>query len=340
MAFYSRKLTPYISEKRELFEKEDGLIFMKERHFEVIKIDRSHNRYITYYFEIEYKLMQYSHFFIHINIGPICGMLEKLREAIWHYYTDESVAKVFYNYPTLKEYLLKGGEYKGLSIMASDWGKSDLKDKDGLYYGKLSVYNLNYGNEMSLEVEEKQARILVEFADKIIYELSHLSFNPNDLVRKPHEAPKPTPEWIRNVQRVGIRVGAKMLSGFVGGAFGDFDVPDVDYGNVSIPDVDWSTFDFSGGDSNFDFPSFDSDADFGDGLAFYGKTKDSLPDNANSDGYIPDGSISLTTTISDITKSFKHYKKDGHDYVLYYGNYIRVDGIGTVTIGGVKYDKV
>lgn len=68
--------------------------------------------------------------------------------------------------------------------------------------------------------------------------------------------------------------------------------------------------------------------------------RDTLPPNANSDGYIPNGTQELTSTISDSTKTFKLYSKDGHDYVLYNGSYYRIDGPGTVTIGGIKYDKI
>ena len=65
-----------------------------------------------------------------------------------------------------------------------------------------------------------------------------------------------------------------------------------------------------------------------------------LPPNANADGYIPDGSVELTSTISDIPKTFKLYSKDNHAYVLYNGKYYQIDGSGTVTIGGIKYDKI
>lgn len=73
-------------------------------------------------------------------------------------------------------------------------------------------------------------------------------------------------------------------------------------------------------------------------MAFEGR--DTLPSNANSDGYIPNGTQELTSTIANTQKTFKLYTKDGHDYVLYNGNYYRIDGSGTVTIGGIKYDKI
>lgn len=75
-----------------------------------------------------------------------------------------------------------------------------------------------------------------------------------------------------------------------------------------------------------------------DHIAFRGK--DDLPPNANSDGYIPDGKVSLNSVISDKTETFKLYNKEGHDYALYHGRYYRIDGSGTVTIGGIKYHKI
>lgn len=77
----------------------------------------------------------------------------------------------------------------------------------------------------------------------------------------------------------------------------------------------------------------------GENVSFLGN-KDTLPPDANSDGYIPKGNVELTRTISDKEESFKLFTKDGHKYVLYNGSYYRVDGYGTVTIGNVKYDKI
>lgn len=75
-----------------------------------------------------------------------------------------------------------------------------------------------------------------------------------------------------------------------------------------------------------------------DHTSFHGR--DTLPPNANSDGYIPNGDQTLTSTISEIHKTFKLYSKGGHDYVLYNGHYYQIDGTGTVTIGGIKYNKI
>ncbi|MBM6673792.1 hypothetical protein [Marseilla massiliensis] len=75
-----------------------------------------------------------------------------------------------------------------------------------------------------------------------------------------------------------------------------------------------------------------------DNLSFMGR--DTLSPNVHSEGYIPDGRIELTSTIGDVPKTFKLYTKDGHSYVLDHGCYYKIDGPGTVTINGIKYDKI
>lgn len=75
-----------------------------------------------------------------------------------------------------------------------------------------------------------------------------------------------------------------------------------------------------------------------DNLSFM--SRDTLPPNANADGYIPEGRVDLTSTIGDVSKSFKLYTKDGHSYVLDHGRYYKIDGPGTVTISGIKYDTI
>lgn len=75
-----------------------------------------------------------------------------------------------------------------------------------------------------------------------------------------------------------------------------------------------------------------------DNLSFM--SRNTLPPNSNADGYIPDGKVSLTSTISDLEDTFNLYRKDGQKYALYNGHYYRIDGTGTVTINGIKYDKI
>lgn len=122
----------------------------------------------------------------------------------------------------------------------------------------------------------------------------------------------------------------------------DYLIDDGDF-DLELPDIDYPDM------PNDDDGTISSDEDFLDEvmneheqdtnhMTFCGH--DTLPPNANSDGYIPSGTQELTSTIADIQKTFKLYTKDGHDYVLYNGSYYRIDGSGTVTIGGVKYDKI
>lgn len=99
----------------------------------------------------------------------------------------------------------------------------------------------------------------------------------------------------------------------------DVSIPD----EISLPEsVDSIALD--------DYDSVDAD-----GVSFRGK--DTLPPDANSDGYISKGNITLEATISDTETTFKKYNKGGSDYVLYNGNYIKLTG-NTVTIGGIRYD--
>lgn len=67
------------------------------------------------------------------------------------------------------------------------------------------------------------------------------------------------------------------------------------------------------------------------------KTRDSLPHNANSDGFIPKGNITLTSVVGKTKTTFKLYVKRGSLYILYYGNYIKLSGRKTVNIGNVQY---
>lgn len=69
-------------------------------------------------------------------------------------------------------------------------------------------------------------------------------------------------------------------------------------------------------------------------------------DNINFDALqplqdiFPDGKVTLERTESGNSDTFKMYNKDGGQYVYEGGKWIRIDGSGTVTIKGVKYDKV
>lgn len=101
-------------------------------------------------------------------------------------------------------------------------------------------------------------------------------------------------------------------------------------------------FDFDGGDGLF---GMDSSVDDGEILGLNGL--ESLDDynvsfmGSNSDGYIPNGTVTLERTISGIDESFKAYRNGGHIYVETSPNhFVQVDGSGTVKIHGVEYDKL
>ena len=57
----------------------------------------------------------------------------------------------------------------------------------------------------------------------------------------------------------------------------------------------------------------------------------------NSDGYIPDGDIVLTSVVSEYKKKFKKYTRRGSTYVKYGNNYIKVSGVRYVVIDNIKY---
>lgn len=128
------------------------------------------------------------------------------------------------------------------------------------------------------------------------------------------------------VLKVATRLGVALVAGAVGANL-DIDIPD--FGIVSsIPDMD---YDF---DMEFDDQmAFDTDLNNGYNISFGA--------SENSDGYIPEGTISLERTISGGSDTFPHYTQDGHDYVkLGPGKYERIDQGITVNLKGVKYNTI
>lgn len=112
----------------------------------------------------------------------------------------------------------------------------------------------------------------------------------------------------------------------------------VDHSSIASIHYDNADIDLSDDGDSFIDEVMDEYHGKKDDITFHGR--DTLPPNADSDGYIPRGNQELTSTVSDIHKTFKLYSKNGHDYVLYNGKYYQIDGSGTVTIGGIKYDKI
>lgn len=335
--FYSRKSNSLKETSKTLYE---GFFESSGEGYETVKYDAAKDRYITYYLYHQIRVFHKDDWTIEINIGPFASMIARLADLIfWNNFTESSIRYAFRGCPVLTEYLLNHYEYKGEHIMCFDW------DKNSEDFGQLTILLSEYGRNLSYTSKIRYINLLVEFADKAIEELSQLKFNPNDLdfVKSSsggYKQSKPLPQWIRDAQRLGIRIGARILSAYIGGALSNIDIPDVDFGNADVPDVDLSNFDFNF-DVDFDSEDFDiSDYDFGDSdLSFRGiKTDSKLPPNANSDGYIPKGKISLERVISGITDKFDLFKKDGAKYVLYGGDYIKISGTSDVVINGIRYN--
>jgi hypothetical protein len=160
-----------------------------------------------------------------------------------------------------------------------------------------------------------------------------LNFKASVLKQKEKSKNSEAPQWLRMCVIAGAKVCVRMIGAELDIAWGDTNSDGL---NLDIPDS--TDFDMSGLDGYLDIDLDSSpNSDNNYNINFMGK--DTLPPNANSDGYIPDGSITLTRTTSDLKEVFRHFRKDGHDYVLYNGSYFRVDGSGTVSIGGISYDK-
>ena len=100
-------------------------------------------------------------------------------------------------------------------------------------------------------------------------------------------------------------------------------------------DIDMNSDMSDYGDMEFDHNDYilnHQDDSYYNNISFHG--------NENSDGYIPDGKISLERTISGNTDTFEHYTKNGHDYVKVGNKYIQIDKGNTVTINNIKYDTI
>ncbi len=169
-------------------------------------------------------------------------------------------------------------------------------------------------------------------------------------------------EWLKNVANIALKVGCKLLvfaAGAMVGACADVDISigDCDFGDSDLGD------DNSLGDNTYmndsehhisyydnytpqDVSYINNIHDMDQSIDYYDESyisfqgKDTLPSGANSDGYVRKGEIELERDVSGLDKNFKYYTKGGNDYILYNGQYIQINGTGTVSIGGIKYKKV
>jgi hypothetical protein len=104
----------------------------------------------------------------------------------------------------------------------------------------------------------------------------------------------------------------------------DFDLPDADdHTNDSLLD------DIDSDSENYIFNE-----------SFYNHQNVSFDASEKSDGFIPDGKITLERMVSGTTDTFDHYTKEGHDYVKVGGKYIRIDQGNCVIINHIKYETI
>lgn len=96
-------------------------------------------------------------------------------------------------------------------------------------------------------------------------------------------------------------------------------------------------------DVDNDFDDFDDYDDCGDSDydtdGCYNPSFTGNPPESNSDGYIPDGKITLES-VNDNKQTFDCYSKNGSDFVYENGHWKKVNGTGTVRINNIQYKKV
>lgn len=288
------------------------------------------DRLIIYYATYNKNLFVKNYWDISICIGAPGQKLPHFFR-LFQMFTEDSLSKALKYLPTLKEINLNRGYYRNLDIC----GNSIMADYTN---GEITVFLNNSDRELDRQKKDNAARLLVEFVENCLFELSHFPILTKELVPKEKKESYQMPDWLRDCVNGSVRVGVKILAGMAAQNI-DFDF---DIGGGSSSSSASFDFDFDADfdtDNDFDFDGdFDVSTDSSNNLAFGGR--DTLPNNSNSDGKIPDGKISLERTTSGLMDSFKLFRDGGHKFVLYYGKYIQVDGIGTVTIGGIQYNKI
>lgn len=231
------------------------------------------------------------------------------------YYTNESWKKALQNYPNI--YHFAHYSYSHQSTPFSRTGchyydeasfrSSDFKSGEGLSFAKTICAKL-YG--MLIELRDFRLDTTILKKNKPIIDTSKI------------------PGWVKYSIAIGGIIAIKLAVNSVGQEI-EIELPENDDADNDI-DIDLSNSDYS--------ISINGDADNcvnGSEISFQGKTKDSLPLNADSDGKIPAGNITLSTNGGN-SDNFKLYTEGTKKFVLYYGNYIPLEG-KSVTIGNIKY---
>lgn len=266
-----------------------------------------------------YKLDQFVYCFINNFVmeiqlnDSISKSLDKIL-SFSNYFTRDSIRKAFASYPYTQSLILNW------KYSAIEYSGGSLKKQDG--FRSKSYFYENF--------ERKWAEEMFSMANGLMKELENMIIDFS-LLKKPE--PVNLPHWITKAAAIGIPIIIKFAAKSICNNV-DFDF-DFDY-NVNMDDSNYELPELDLISETVSDPSFDSNESYN--VNFLGRTKDSLPVNANSDGYIPDGTIELDRQNGRGSETFKLYNKNGNDYVLYYGKYIKISGKDCVNIGGIKYD--
>lgn len=285
-----------------------------------------HGRFIVYYKNCQYAFMRPQIWSYKIYLSNFYDKSTKIYNRISilkNKFTIDSIKKSLNDYPTI-------------------WNLFFAADDIEVHYD-VKVKEV-YLIIKTKHLPEKECLMrLLKCAAKFERECKRYQYIPNKLLKKESLKSATLPQKVQDktflkkrfshlLTMLGI-LGIKFFVKSLGSEL-DVDMPTdmLDISDKSdIPD----SFDFSCIDAeNNNTELIDSNSDFNN-ISFCGKND--LPPDANSDGYIPRGNISLDRSTCNGTEQFKLYTKDNSQFVLYKGNYIKITGHKTIDIGGISF---
>lgn len=276
---------------------------------------------------------------VYVYIGEKAGKALQKIDALLSIYEEFGVLKALQNYQFISHTIgytsFSAGKYNSLRNI---YKRFESQHQNLCAYDKNEFLLKSHSNAKTANENEIRKLVdrVVKHADGLIEELSRLRIDLSKLrKRKIEKSVKEEsfmsalglPPMLQKAIMIGGVIVIKAAARTIGSdANIDFDF-DIDDSGIDVPNVD---VDF------YDQPVVDLDWD--DGNNGYNI---SFGASENTDGYIPDGTISLERTVSGYSDTFPHYTKDGHDYVkLGSGNYVRIDQGKTVNLRGIKYDTI
>lgn len=232
-------------------------------------------------------------------------------------FTEDSILKVFYRYPHICNTIIFGRDFN-IDIF-------DCKNISKTKYGTiLSEY------EEKIIVEE-----LVNEAIAIIKELVSFKIDTSKLIRKPLEIKREVklPDWLKTGINGTVRVGAKVLSSYIGAPFDmDFDI-----GNNGIDNLDIEFNDIGDIDMN----------DIGDIDMNDLKSDDSnmptdinnIPFGARNDGTYMKTSqdVNIQSSSGANKGSYDVYLHNGQKYIDFQNQWIKIQGKTRFHLNGNDY---